>query len=542
MGVRPARTRKEIELRGVRRRQQATVSNFLLLNVWGKNMKTKLMSFAASAVRNSIALAVLLTTLSILFAPEASAVPSYSRRYGVDCSQCHTMWGALNGGGQTFKLSGYRAINGKEIKPVSDDVELGKDGFAAIPTTLPLSFVTGVGYDYRTEKREASDGSSNDSTGSTFALEDASIFMTSPLGKHLSAFVEFPMYETRAWEFTPTGPFEANDTHRSNHIQFATEKPGFEVAKFFWNNIAGDDLPRDSVNLLFGITHPPLAFSPGKVRLDVNQYLIYERRALDLISPKSLTAMFGDERASSMFRLSEPQVLAEAMGMLTFGAPVEDVAKKETLWAEYHVGVSNGSNDKADNNTAKDLYGRWVMRYYNQSLGFFGYYSRDTYDNDLRTTGSIANDGIMSGAQSGNSESRAGIDFTFSLAPWGIPVQLQNQVMYNRDSNPTGFGKEFKWKGGSNELIWQASKKSVAYTRYDWIKGDTFNDTDTHVQGVTGITNTKPEEWDAILGFQHTLYENMKFIAEYRHHQYEDKVSGAKLSDDGFTTRLMIGF
>ena len=72
------------------------------------------------------------------------------------------------------------------------------------------------------------------------------------------------------------------------------------------------------------------------------------------------------------------------------GKPAADVTKRDTFWAEYHLGLSNGSNGKADNNTSKDLYGRWVMRYYNQSLGFFTYRSPDTYDDSLRTFASIS--------------------------------------------------------------------------------------------------------------------------------------------------------
>jgi hypothetical protein len=54
-------------------------------------------------------------------------------------------------------------------------------------------------------------------------------------------------------------------------------KEVFEVAKFWWNNLI-PGAPRDSINLLFGISHPWRASSPGKVRLSANQYLVYKRR------------------------------------------------------------------------------------------------------------------------------------------------------------------------------------------------------------------------------------------------------------------------
>ncbi len=493
-------------------------------------------------------LAILAATCLTLFSESALAVPSYSRRHGVECSTCHTMWGALNGAGVTYRLSGYRAIFGKDVKLVSEDLEISKG--VKLPTTLPLSFITGVGYDSRTEKRQDSGtGLTSTSKASSLALEDASIFMTSPIGDHLSAFVEFPMYETKAWEFTPLGRGEVNNPPVGRHNQFESESPTFEVAKFWWNNLFGDAMPRDSVNLLAGITHLPLGYASGKVRLSVNQYLIYERRALDLISPRKVDNMLGDAK-DYLFRLGEPQVMAEVNGMLTFGKPITDTAKRDTFWAEYHLGVTNGSNGKTDNNQEKDIYGRWVMRYYNQSLGFFAFHSADQYDDTLRlnamNTG--AGTGIMSGKQDANRSTRLGIDATLSLVPQGFPIWLENQYMSNNESNPTGYGKEFKWRGGFHQLNYQPNKTNIVYARYDYIKGDNINDTGASYNGLRGVTNSTPKENDFIVGWQHMFEQNVKGIAEFRHHVFEDTATDrtqpfpAKLTDDGFTLRVMYGF
>ncbi len=494
--------------------------------------------------------------LMTLLAPPAWSVPSYSRRYGMECSGCHSMWGALNAAGLTFRLSGYRAIFGKNLSPIVDDVEIAKG--VSIPSTLPLSFITGVGIDSRSEKREAA-GASVTSRGTSFALEDASIFMTAPLGEHLSAFVEFPMYETRAWEFTPTGNFESRyNTSGGHQIKFSTESPTFEVAKFFWNN-PFSSLPRDSFNLLGGITHPPLAYSPGKVRLSVNQYLIYERSALDLISPHRVSDVLGADENDTIFRLSEPQVLAEANGMLTFGKPVADTGKRETLWGEYHVGMTNGSNAKASNNSSPGTYGRFVLRYFNQSLGIFAFHKGDTYSDAIRNNASIAGNaggnGIMSGAQNANRVTIWGPDMTLSLLPAGIPLSLENQLMFRKESDPTGFGREFKWRGGFHQLNYTINKTNVIYGRYDHLKGDAFDDTGLTMNGVTGTTRSTPKEHDYVLGWQHLIEQNIKFVFEFRSHVFEDTATGApiaglgaasgsaaKLTDTGFTTRVMFGF
>ncbi len=140
---------------------------------------------------------------------------------------------------------------------------------------------------------------------------------------------------------------------------------------------------------------------------------------------------------------------------------------------------------------------------------------------------------------------RIGPDMTLSMAPLGIPVWLENQYMYNRESDPTGFGKEFKWYGGFHQLNWQITKKAIMYDRYDWVSGKLFDDTTSTVLGVTGVTKAKPREWDVVAGLQYLVLQNLKLIGEYRHHEFEDSASTpntARLKDDGFTVRAMIGF
>lgn len=507
-------------------------------------MRTRLWGAVASLPRRTILLGALFELL-VLATPDAMAVPSYTRRYGVECASCHTLWGALTQAGNTFKLSGYRAINGVPLKPDTPDIEVAR-GALTMPTTLPLSFITGVGVDVRTEKRTFAGSLNAGSTGtlsqsgSSFSLEDASIFMTSPIGPHLSAFVEFPMYEARAWEFTPTGlssVYAANYVGAPSKLQFSTEQPGFEVAKFFWNNIAGDGVPKDSVNLLFGITHLPLAYSPGKVRLPVNQHLIYERRALDLISRAPVATLVGDAD-DYLFRLSEPQGIVELFGMLVPGGPQTDVKSKP--WIEYHVGVSNGSNAKGDNNMNKDVYGRITWRGYGQSVGFFALRSQDTYDDKLRADAASyvdAHGAIMSGLRMRNGQTTYGPNFTLSMVPYGVPVSLDNDILFRRETAPTGYNVPFKWKGGLHQLNWIVSKETVAYAKLDWVRGNRFDD-----RPAGGSTLVEPKETAVTLGLQHLLAPAQKVIAEFRTHKFQDVAGAGELKDNGVTLRFMLGF
>jgi hypothetical protein len=493
-------------------------------------------------------LGVLVVSLSLL-APRAWAVPGYVRLYGTDCTTCHSMWGSLNVNGATFRLSGYRAMAGQELPQVEKPIEFAK-GMLTLPGIFPASLITGVAIEYRSEQRNAPaavrdpPGESGTITRTAFNLTvaDASIFLSAPLGQHLSFFIEFPMFESKAWEFTPTGPGEARDAHHGN-FQLPTASPVFEVAKLWWNSLLGDSAPRDSLNLLGGITHLPLAYPSGKVRLAVNQYLVYERRGLDYLSPRPVNALFTDPAtADRIFRLGEPQGLLEVNGMIVPGKPVDAVAKRDTLWLEYHLGGTNASNSASDGNVQKGVYGRFVARWYNQSLGVFGLWTPNLVDLPMieaaTATGPNGNR-IISAGQFQSSRTTVGPDATLSLAPYKIPLSLENNVLYNRESNPTGYGKEFVWWGGFHQLNYFPRKTAVLYARYDWIDGHSFDDT-----AVGGASQARPKEWDVIAGLQFMVLENLKMIGEYRHHEFDDRVAtgSSTLKDDGFTLRAMTGF
>ena len=119
--------------------------------------------------------------------------------------------------------------------------------------------------------------------------------------------------------------------------------------------------------------------------------------------------------------------------------------------------------------------------------------------------------GIFSGTRARNSFYGAGPDLTIDLRQFEIPVWIENELLFNRESNPTGFGKRFEWWGGFSQLYLALPKHVVAYARYDWIEGDHFND--TALGGVTGPVS--PREWDAVVGIQWYVLENLRIGPEY---------------------------
>lgn len=490
------------------------------------------------------------SVLLLAFSPPAWAIPSFARRYGVTCSTCHDAWPHLNSTGWSFKMSGYRRLNGRDLQPTTKDIELAM-GALSIPSIPPLSLTASAGFDLREDHRGPSSGSTSTRTGNSLDMENATVFAGTPLGSHLSTFLEFPLFETKAVENdSPTGPGEANNTlgpdaHRA--IQFITESPTFEMGKLQWNSLLPVSIaPPDSVNLLAGVYQLPTAYSAEANRLSITPYLVYRRRAIDLLSPTPPDTLLAGNELDRLLRLGEPQIQFSANGVLVpFGA-LTDLAKIQALALTYDVGFGNGSNNNADPNTQKDVFGHVGMRWWGQTLGVFGYWSPDIYDDAQRTDGSIIGapagvTGVFSGRQLSNAFYSVGPDLTVDLRPFEVPVWLENQVLFNRESDPTGFKKSLDWLGGFSQLYLQLIKPVVVYARYDWLHGDRFDD--TPVGGITGVV--RPREWAALGGIQWYVYENFKLSTEYSRREYTNDASTPRrqrVDENFFTIRASVGF
>jgi hypothetical protein len=442
-------------------------------------------------------------------------------------------WPVLNELGEDFRMSGYRRYAGQPLAPTTPDIEL-LQGALTIPAIPPVAVRADFGVDFQHVDRHAADGSSATRTGSSFDLNELELLAGTPLGPHLSFFLQYDLFETELER--PTGPGEANETDTRKNITFETEGPRVPgMAKLIWNSLLPQGLaPVDSLNVIGGVNELPVAFSPEHRRLSASPYLIYERRAVDLLSGKPVDDLLPEEVGRRLLRLSAEQIGVELNGVLRpggFSGP---------LRLEYHLGVTNGSNKDADPNTEKDLFGRVAVRWRGQTLGLFGYWSPDIYSADLRTSGAIAAGGIFSG-RGHNATSSVGPDVTLSLQPLALPVWLDTQLLFNRESNPTGFDKRFTWWGGFSQLTWKPFESLIAYGRYDWLHGDRFDD--TTVGGVTGPV--RPREWAAVAGLQWYTLLNLRLIAEYSHHQFTNQASAPsrqKITDDFFTLRAAVAF
>jgi hypothetical protein len=314
-----------------------------------------------------------------------------------------------------------------------------------------------------------------------------------------------------------------------------------------WNSLLPESFgPLDSLNLKAGVDQLPLGFSAEANRMSVRNYLIYRRRALDLLSPTQTDEVLaGSNEADRLNRLGEPQLQVALNGLLVLTGRPTDLGKFETPVIDYEVGITNGSNNNAAPRTEKDFFGHMALAWFGQRFGFFGYYSPDIYDDNLRADGSTT--GVLSGRQLANRTSAFGPDVTLSLDPLDIPVWLETQVLFNRESDPTGFKKPFSWWGGFSQINGKVPVRAkflqwiTAYARYEWLRGDRFDD--TTVGGITGVV--RPREWQAVVGLQWFILENLKIVTEYSQRRFDNNESvphHEHLTDNFFTVRAAIGF
>lgn len=472
----------------------------------------------------------------VLFPPSASAVPSFARRYGVSCSACHSAWPQLNQAGWSFMMSGYRRLNGRELQPTTQDIELAQ-GALSIPSIPPVAILGQFGFDFQEVGRKASNGTTATRKGSSFDISEVELLAATPLGKNLSFFLDFELAETEIE--SRTGPGEANETGARRNLTFETEGPGIPGLAFLtWNSLFPQSIaPPDSLNISAGIDQLPLAFSPEHRRLSASPYLIYERRALDLLSRTPVEDLGTAAERDRLFRLSKSQLGVALNGLLSpFGGAMPDA-----FMLEYHLGIANGSNKRSDPNTEKDFFGRLALRWAGQVLGVFGSWSPDVYSDALRSDVGISAGGVLSGLGRRNEASTVGPDLTLTLEPFDIPVWLETQVLFNHETGPTGFNKSFSWWGGFSQLNWKIVKPLIAYGRYDWLRGDRFDD--TTVRGVTGPV--EPREWAVVGGLQWYVLENFKLLSEFSRHEFTNTASSPskqKVKEDFFTIRATLAF
>lgn len=150
-------------------------------------------------MRRSIAILALLAfaagpALVLLFPRGAEAVPAFARKYGKNCSTCHTAWPLLNKAGRMFKENGYRfPTDEKHAQKISDFLYWGK--------TFPVTAIL-VARPY--DKKKSGDEKLR-------ALHEVELMAAGVLYKNVSGFLELEAEDETGFE--PEIPYAALGYH-----------------------------------------------------------------------------------------------------------------------------------------------------------------------------------------------------------------------------------------------------------------------------------------------------------------------------------------
>ena len=107
----------------------------------------------------------------------ASAIPAWSRKYGVDCTSCHTAGFKLTKMGQDFVRSGHQTAGGEEKQDISGHVSVAQK------------------IRYSWGQTEVNGDIKSGSKTNTFEQHALSLYMGGPLQKEFSYFAELYWHE-----------------------------------------------------------------------------------------------------------------------------------------------------------------------------------------------------------------------------------------------------------------------------------------------------------------------------------------------------------
>jgi hypothetical protein len=115
-----------------------------------------------------------LVLLAVLWPGESRAIPAFARKYGFNCTMCHSAFPRLNDFGSSYRENGYR-LPGRE-----------NEERTVLQSPAPFALRTSAGYVY--DKFDNSD----DTDVSQFRLEGLDILSAGLLGSNVGYFLVYP--------------------------------------------------------------------------------------------------------------------------------------------------------------------------------------------------------------------------------------------------------------------------------------------------------------------------------------------------------------
>lgn len=397
----------------------------------------------------------------------AQGIPVFARVYGKPCSACHTVFPQLNPAGEAFRAHGLHGI-----PPVVKPIKV-VPGVLDLPGTLPVASSLGVGEDVTSVKVTDTEGS----TLSHFDLNYIALLAGGEIGPYMAAL----------FDYAPLFTFP-----RSGNV-FENKRMGLGFLQ------AHADAADWLINLRGGLFELPLGTSPRVHRLSVQSYLLYQVNAFSLLGIRPPV----NKRSDSL-----------SLASTQYGAELSGLQDSETA-ANWALGFTSGSNNRSDNNDAKDVFGRFGVNWGLHRAGFFVYYSPDTLSEGTH-----------------DSAWRFGPDAQLYFRQ----VTLRAQLLAANDSNPTGSHRDFWYYGGFVESDYRFLPTLAALGRFEYVATPSFNDS------ADNGPHIERDVWQLTGGLQWLVMENVKVQLEATYGENHDSVSDVTAKTWFGTIRVATAF
>jgi hypothetical protein len=269
------------------------------------------------------------------------------------------------------------------------------------------------------------------------------------------------------WELVDTEPDSGdvtiNDLPHQAYLTAHAEPPGWLI------------------NLKGGWYELPLTVSPDVHRLSVQPYLIYSVNACSLVGVDPPHGTCDDEPT-----LGEPQIGGELSAMYP---------ERGFTWA---AGITNGSNNRLATVGSPNGYVHAVQAVGSHRIGFLMFYSPDLIGNNVQ-----------------DRALRLGPD----LDLYSRQLRIFAQFLAGYESNPTGHLTSLWYYGGFLEANYRLTTTLLALLRVDSAWTPRFDDT---MNG--GDTQSRRRLWGVTGGWQWSLLQNLKLVAEVTYGESHESV------------------
>jgi hypothetical protein len=398
----------------------------------------------------------------------AHAIPVFARVYDKPCSACHTVYPQLNPEGERFRAKGLHGLDAA-VKPlrVAPGLEL--------PGILPLAISLGAGGDFI----KVDVPGARAPVSKRFNLNYLAVLVGAELGPHLAFLGDYAMLITNP----RTGEETVNKRAGLAFLQAHAERWG-------WLG-----------NARLGLFELPLGASPRVHRLSATGYLTYNTNAFSLLG-RPPPARDGDPQETL------------SLGSTQLGLELSGLRSEDGL--SVTAGADAGSNNRLDQNDAKDVFFRLGKSFGFHRTGLFLYYSPAIHAVSPR-----------------DRALRVGPDATF----YWRQLQVMGQILAGRDSDPTGVGRGLWWIGGFAEVNYRLTPRLLSLVRVEHVGMPTFDDRDRG-----GSTHVRRRIWEVVAGGQWLIEENLKLVVEASWDNNHEAVSDRTTEAWAVTVRLATAF